>query len=422
MKRPSRRATTIAAISAGTVVVLVAGAIVGLNVKADTDARGSYSDAVAELAAAVTALNTARRDYTIAQQSAGFTVRDADALAVAAEPALIADPATVEALQAAVATLATVAGLLDTEGALTVPEPLPRATVPNLAAPDTRGQYLASAASARADASELAAESIDLAAETELITASSIDVDAAATAVAASAFTFGSAAVPPARASADSVAAFAAAVAALEAPTADADITALVVAYRDAWHATVASDAATRSGSGAAAPTYIKGILIVNKTYALPSTFGSGLTTETSNSFAAMQAAAAAAGHNIYISSGFRSFASQTSIYNRYKANEGQAGADTHSARPGHSEHQSGLAFDLNTITQAFGSTPEGVWTAQNAHLYGFIVRYPQGKESITGYIWEPWHLRYVGVDVATELYTSGQTLEEYLGVTSVYS
>jgi LAS superfamily LD-carboxypeptidase LdcB len=247
-------------------------------------------------------------------------------------------------------------------------------------------------------------------------------VHAATAAVAASAYQFGSTAATPARASADSVAAFSAAVAALATPAENADLAALVIAYRDAWNATVASDAAARSTSGAAAATYIKGVLIVNKTYGLPSTFGNGLTAETTAAFAAMQADAAAQGLNIYISSGFRSFSSQTSIYNRYKANEGQAGADTHSARPGHSEHQSGLAFDLNSITQSFGSTPEGIWVAENAHLYGFIVRYPQGKESITGYIWEPWHLRYLGVDLATSLYSSGQTLEEYLGVTSVYN
>ncbi len=195
-----------------------------------------------------------------------------------------------------------------------------------------------------------------------------------------------------------------------------------MLAYRDAWNAAVASDAAARSTTGTAAATYIKGVLIVNKTYGLPSSFGNGLTAETTAAFNAMQAAAAAQSLNLYIASGFRSFSAQTSVYNKYKANEGQAGADTHSARPGYSEHQSGLAFDLNTITQSFGSTAEGIWVADNAHLYGFIVRYPQGKEAITGYIWEPWHLRYVGVDLATTLHSSGQTLEEYLGVTSVYN
>jgi len=277
------------------------------------------------------------------------------------------------------------------------------------------------AAAMESEAKTIATETAELTASAAEVTTAIADVDAAAVAVAASAYAAGSAAVPPARASAESLAALSAAVAALEAPADGANLAALVLAYRDAWNAAVASDAATRSTSGAVSATYIKGILIVNKSYALPSTFGNGLTADTTAAFNAMQADAAAAGHNIYIASGFRSFSSQTTIYNRYKANEGQAGADTHSARPGHSEHQSGLAFDLNTITQAFGSTPEGIWTAQNAHLYGFIVRYPQGKESVTGYIWEPWHLRYVGVDVATTLYTSGQTLEEYLGVDSVY-
>jgi LAS superfamily LD-carboxypeptidase LdcB len=109
-------------------------------------------------------------------------------------------------------------------------------------------------------------------------------------------------------------------------------------------------------------------------------------------------------------------------VYNSYASRDGSAAADRYSARPGHSEHQSGLAFDLNTITEAFGYTPEGQWVAANAHRFGFIVRYPQGKEGSTGYIWEPWHLRYLGVDTATAVYNSGLSLEEYLGITSVYN
>ena len=135
----------------------------------------------------------------------------------------------------------------------------------------------------------------------------------------------------------------------------------------------------------------------------------------------AMAAEAASLGLNLYISSGFRSYWSQESIYNRYVNADGQAAADRYSARPGHSEHQSGLTFDLNSIDESFAYTAEGEWVRDNAHRFGFVIRYPPGKEAITGYIWEPWHLRYLGVAVATELYSTGLTLEEYLGVTSQY-
>lgn len=169
--------------------------------------------------------------------------------------------------------------------------------------------------------------------------------------------------------------------------------------------------------------TYIDGVLIANKTYSLPESYNpGGLLPECKDAFALMQRDAAAKGLNIYISSGFRSYASQKSIYNRYVSRDGRALADTYSARPGHSEHQTGLAIDLNTITQSFGKTREGRWVAEHCHEYGFIIRYPEGKSHITGYCFEPWHLRYVGIDAATEIARSGLCLEEYYGITSFYS
>ena len=169
--------------------------------------------------------------------------------------------------------------------------------------------------------------------------------------------------------------------------------------------------------------TYIDGILIANKTYSLPEGYNpGGLLPECEEAFALMKKDAAGLGLNIYISSGFRSYASQKSIYNRYVSKDGRALADTYSARPGHSEHQTGLSIDLNTITQSFGRTKEGKWVAANCHKYGFIIRYPQGKAHITGYRFEPWHLRYVGVDTATKIAQSGLCLEEYYGITSVYA
>jgi len=170
--------------------------------------------------------------------------------------------------------------------------------------------------------------------------------------------------------------------------------------------------------------TYIDGVLIANKTYSLPSNYGSGLTSTTQNAFNKMKADASSLGLNIYISSGYRSYYDQKYIYNNYVARDGQAAADRYSARAGHSEHQTGLAFDLNTIDDSFTYTNEGKWVRDNCYKYGLILRYPQGKESITGYMHESWHLRYVGVDLATKLYNGGDwiTLEEYYGIDSKYS
>ncbi|MFI3284670.1 MAG: M15 family metallopeptidase [Erysipelotrichaceae bacterium] len=168
--------------------------------------------------------------------------------------------------------------------------------------------------------------------------------------------------------------------------------------------------------------TYVNGILIANKTYSLPSTYNPGsLLDEVVETFNVMKADAAALGLDLYISSAFRSYEYQGELYNNYCNRDGQEAADTYSARPGHSEHQTGLAFDLNTITSAFANTDEGIWVAEHAHEYGFIIRYPEGKSDITGYMYEPWHLRYLGIEIATDVYNSGLCLEEYLGITSVY-
>ena len=167
--------------------------------------------------------------------------------------------------------------------------------------------------------------------------------------------------------------------------------------------------------------TYVQGILIANKTYSLPENYNPGFNSEAESAFNQLSEAAAEEGLDIYLSSGFRSFDEQNSIYNNYVDAYGQASADTFSARPGYSEHQTGLAIDVNTIDDSFDGTPEAVWLANHAHEYGFIIRYPKGKEGITGYKYEPWHIRYLGVEKATEVYNSGLTLEEFLGIDSVY-
>ena len=168
--------------------------------------------------------------------------------------------------------------------------------------------------------------------------------------------------------------------------------------------------------------TYVGGILIANKTYQLPSSYNpGGLTDECYDAFKKMQNAASGDGIDLWIVSGFRSYSTQESIYWRYVGNDGMAEADTYSARPGHSEHQTGLAMDLNSLDDSFANTPAGRWLEKHGHEYGFIIRYPRGKQDITGYIFEPWHVRYLGVDIATKVYESGLTLEEYLGIDSKY-
>ena len=136
----------------------------------------------------------------------------------------------------------------------------------------------------------------------------------------------------------------------------------------------------------------------------------------------ASEKAAAAQGLNIYISSGYRSYSRQQTLYNNYVKSDGKALADTYSSRPGYSEHQTGLCFDLNTIDDSFGNTKESAWLEQHAQEYGFIIRFPKGKDAQTGYQYEPWHLRYLGIDMATKVYNSGLSLEEYLGITSEYA
>lgn len=121
--------------------------------------------------------------------------------------------------------------------------------------------------------------------------------------------------------------------------------------------------------------------------------------------------------------SGYRSYQRQREIYLRNVALRGRSATDTESATPGCSEHQTGLTIDISAasvgyaLIQAFGDSREGRWVAKNAHKYGYIIRYPAGKSKITGYHYEPWHIRYVGTTVATYLYENNLTLEEYYGV-----
>ena len=169
--------------------------------------------------------------------------------------------------------------------------------------------------------------------------------------------------------------------------------------------------------------TYVNGILVANKTYSLPKTYNpGGLLKDFTENFELMRKDALKEGIDLKVVSGFRSYDIQNNLYNRYVARDGKTLADTYSARPGHSEHQSGLAADINSVDDKFGETKEGIWLNNNCYKYGFILRYPKGKEASTGYIYESWHIRYVG-DIAKELYNNGSwiSLEEYLGITSTY-
>lgn len=150
----------------------------------------------------------------------------------------------------------------------------------------------------------------------------------------------------------------------------------------------------------------------------LTTTYGATLSAKAVDAFRKLYAAAAAANQPFYVTSSYRSYEKQVATYNRWISTSGQAEADTYSARPGYSEHQTGLAFDVATsgcTLNCFGSTPQYQWLQKHAADYGFIQRYHAGHELVTGYKAEEWHYRYVGIEVAKDMQAKGiKTLEEY--------
>ncbi|WP_181032504.1 MULTISPECIES: D-alanyl-D-alanine carboxypeptidase family protein [unclassified Arthrobacter] len=150
---------------------------------------------------------------------------------------------------------------------------------------------------------------------------------------------------------------------------------------------------------------------------------GVPLRAEAAGAYRQMAAEAGAAGVPMSAVSGFRTGAEQDQLYVSYTENFGPEAADAISARPGYSEHQTGLAIDIANpdgtcaLESCFAETLAGSWAAANAQHYGFIIRYPAGAEHITGYAHEPWHLRYVGTEHARTMHDAGTTLEEYLGL-----
>ena len=182
--------------------------------------------------------------------------------------------------------------------------------------------------------------------------------------------------------------------------------------------------------------------VIVNKHYALPATYtptqlvvppvplreASGspemqLRADVSQPLQSLITAAKNDGVNLMLVSGFRSYDAQKEIYNRFVKEDGQAKADMYSARPGHSEHQTGLAVDLGfndrkcELETCFGDTTAGKWIAQHANDYGFVLRYQKNTQNIVGYEYEPWHIRYVGIELAKAVKQSGKTLEEFFNL-----
>ncbi len=161
--------------------------------------------------------------------------------------------------------------------------------------------------------------------------------------------------------------------------------------------------------------TYVGGVILVNKNYTLPKSYGRGLILSAYEAYLEMKNAS---GFDMPIISDFRSFDRQAEVFAYWCGIDGYEKALTYSALPGRSEHQTGLALDISSAFESYGKTAEGIWLAEHCHEYGFIIRYPKGKEGITGYIYEPWHIRYLGKSTAKMVHDSGLTLEEFLGLT----
>ena len=167
--------------------------------------------------------------------------------------------------------------------------------------------------------------------------------------------------------------------------------------------------------------TYVDGILVANKTYSLPRDYDPGLLPVTEEAFKKLAADAKAQGLHIENSSDYRTYDFQKECYDSIVNGYSKEYADSISARPGHSEHQTGYTIDCNSIDNTFAETAEGKWLAKNCWKYGFIIRYPADKVDLTGYAYESWHIRYVGVEHAKEIMEQGICLEEYLDIDSAY-
>jgi D-alanyl-D-alanine carboxypeptidase len=158
----------------------------------------------------------------------------------------------------------------------------------------------------------------------------------------------------------------------------------------------------------------------------IPNPYDYPLRQEAADALSSMvDSATAEIGQQLVAQSGYREYGVQEIVYNRYVGQVGQVAADRTSARPGYSEHQTGLAIDILATGSGcslegpcFGDTTAGQWLAANAYRFGYLLRYPADKTAVTGYEYEPWHFRYIGVDLATEMHNQGATtLEEFFGL-----
>jgi zinc D-Ala-D-Ala carboxypeptidase len=195
--------------------------------------------------------------------------------------------------------------------------------------------------------------------------------------------------------------------------------------------------ASTASASAAATASPVSFLQLIDKQHPLPADYAPAdlvavpgpyaapgySSTMNADALAALEHmldGATAAGYDIRVVSGYRSYADQQYTYDYWVGQLGQAAADRVSAKPGYSEHQLGTTADLGSapnwdLTDTFGYTPEGQWLAAHCTEYGFVLSYPQGKEATTGYAYEPWHFRYLGTDAAAAYGASGLTLNQYL-------
>lgn len=174
-------------------------------------------------------------------------------------------------------------------------------------------------------------------------------------------------------------------------------------------------------------------LLIVNKYYTLSESYepdnlvsiknqyayaNNKVTEEANDAYVSMWHAAKEAGYQLIVNSSYRNYKDQEDVYESFKMSKGEREADKVAARPGHSEHQTGLAIDVfeinNQLTGTFKDSPAYTWLKENAHQYGYIERYPENKEYLTGYNFESWHWRYVGVEAATTIYNENITYDEY--------
>ena len=191
------------------------------------------------------------------------------------------------------------------------------------------------------------------------------------------------------------------------------------------------SDPRTITAEAAASPEDLT--VLVNKYWSIPEDYAPALVlaessknqyirVEADDAWDAMRAACETdTGYVLYLCSGYRTFEAQASLFSKSIQKKGIGYACSKNAMEGRSEHNLGLALDISTteageISSGFADTAAGAWVVAHCHEYGFILRYPSDKTAITGYVFEPWHYRYVGIDLAGTLFASGQTLEEYYG------